>query len=86
MQTITKQKLNKRQRYKRNRKIKRAQAMQVTHGAIHLDGRDFYYTQGEREHSITRMPDGVFMCDCKNHEAPCSHVIAVRMYRGEWNR
>lgn len=83
MQTITKQKLNKRQRYKRNRKIKRARLMKVSLGPS-FDTSQGFYVCGDRDHFVVISSDGYTTCDCQNHEAPCSHVIAVRMYRGEW--
>lgn len=75
-------KLNKRQRYKRNKKVKKANALKVF---LLADVGFKYLVRGENEHRVKITRDGkIADCDCSNGNAPCSHVIAVRMFRGEW--
>jgi len=66
-------------RNKRLRKVRRARLMQVVTMAENV-----YQVIGERRHIVAFMPDGIVDCDCGNASHECSHVIAVRMSRGEF--
>lgn len=64
-----------------NWKLKRALSMQIEQlGSIGPAGGPpevlVYEVTGERKHLIYTSATGtVISCDCKNHAAPCSHVI-----------
>jgi uncharacterized Zn finger protein len=84
--------LTRKQRHRRanklNRKLRKAISLQVRYQRdSYGTGIMIYAVQGERIHEvrIDLKSDGSISCDCKNGSAPCSHVIAVRMHRKEWN-
>jgi hypothetical protein len=74
----------KRQRRRLNNKIKRARTLKVEFWQ-----EDFvsvtYKVIGENDHLVKISKIEYVTCDCNNALSPCSHVIAVRMFRGEWN-
>lgn len=78
-------KVRKKTRYRDNRKLKRAQLMRVerteTPGMFHV----YPYPEIEPEklHEVIEGREGINaagnMCDCRNGNSPCAHVVAIRL-------
>lgn len=87
MQQATPRKLTAKQRHRRRyntrKKEKKAKTLTVKLVEIGPGARSVYRVIGEHERTVTleiaTPPD----CTCSNGSSPCSHVIAVFMYRGE---
>lgn len=83
MQVSLEQKRRRRKRYKFLKKVEKAQSLRVKLMRITNESM-IYEVRGERKHTVNiskmgRSDD----CDCSNGLSPCSHVIAVRIFRGE---
>jgi hypothetical protein len=75
-------KKRKRLRNRRNRKVLRARGLSVSpHGFGCKMG--YYVSGGSQTHSVTIGPLGFYFCDCGNGHHLCSHIIAVKLFRGE---
>jgi len=85
-------KITKKRRYRDNRKLKRAQSMRVERLDDSMYGgtrrrvfKVFPYpdTDPGKSHEIIEGAEGINaagnMCDCRNGNSPCSHVVAVRL-------
>lgn len=84
--TIETKTQRRRRAYKRNKKMHKALQLNVVPGALLANGLvPTYYAHGiNSSHFIFLKATGEIVCDCGNGSSPCSHVIAVRMHRGEW--